>query len=55
MSTLGNVSQTIDMNTMNLAAVTQEQMATSEEFKSMAEVLRQEAENLQTNIMKFKV
>lgn len=55
MDKLDNVSQIIDSNTMNLAAVTEEQMATSEGFKSMAEILSSEAGNLKETIMKFKV
>ena len=40
---------------MNLAAVTEEQMASSEEFKAMSEFLNREAEVLNESISKFKV
>ena len=55
MNEMEEVSKVIDAKTLNLAAVTQEQMATSEEFDSMAQVLNQEAQSLITSIEKFKI
>lgn len=55
MNELDQVSQIIDSNSMNLAAVTEEQMATSEEFKTMAELLASEAELLNESITIFKL
>lgn len=55
MNQLDHVSQAIDMSAMNLAAVTEEQMATSEEFKSIAEILNSESEGLKESINIFKV
>ena len=55
MNEMEEVSKVIDTKTLNLAAVTQEQMATSEEFDSMAQVLNQEAQSLITSIEKFKI
>lgn len=52
---IDKVSKTIDSNAMNLAAVTEEQMATSEEFKAMSEVLMREAEILDDSISKFRL
>lgn len=55
MTEIDKVSKIIDSNAMNLAAVTEEQMATSQEFKAMSEVLMSEAEILGGSISKFKV
>lgn len=49
------VSTFIDTSTMNLLAITQEQVATSEEFKAMAELLREQAKVLHDSISRFKV
>lgn len=49
------VSTFIDASTRNLLAITQEQVATSEEFKAMAELLREQAKELDNSISKFKV
>lgn len=55
MNEMEEVSKVIDSNTMNLAAITEEQMATSEEFNGMAQMLNQEAEGLTQTISKFKI
>ena len=55
MAKIDEVSKVIDANAMNLAAVTEEQMATSEEFKTMSELLREEALELHESISKFKI
>ena len=55
MNEMEEVSRVIDSNTMNLAAITEEQMATSEEFNGMAQMLNQEAEGLTQTISKFKI
>lgn len=55
MNEIDKVSKIIDSNSMNLAAVTEEQMATSEEFKAMAELLSAEAELLNDSITSFKL
>ncbi len=55
MTQIDEVSKVIDANAMNLAAVTEEQMATSEEFKTMSELLREEALELHESVSKFKI
>lgn len=55
MNEMEEVSKVIDSNTMNLAAITEEQMATSEEFNGMAQMLNREAEGLTETISKFKI
>lgn len=55
MNEMEEVSKVIDSNTMNLAAITEEQMATSEEFNGMAQMLNHEAEGLTETISKFKI
>lgn len=55
MNEIDIVSKTIDTNAMNLAAVTEEQMASSEEFKSMSEFLNRESEILNESISRFKI
>lgn len=55
MNEMEEVSKVIDSNTMNLAAITEEQMATSEEFNGMAQMLNEEAEGLTQTISKFKI
>lgn len=55
MNEMEEVSKVIDSNTMNLAAITEEQMATSEEFNGMAQMLNHEAEALTQTISKFKI
>lgn len=54
MDEIGKVSKVIDDNTMNLAAITEEQMATSQEFNGMAQILQKEAEVLNESISRFK-
>lgn len=49
------VSSSIDTDTMNLLAITQEQFATSDEFKNMAKLLREQAKLLDDSISRFKV
>lgn len=48
-------SEAMDLRAMSLLAVTQEQAATSDEFKEMAELLRQQAKELDKSISKFKI
>lgn len=55
MKDIEEVSTFIDTSTMNLLAITQEQVATSEEFKSMVELLREQAKVLHDSISRFKV
>lgn len=55
MNEIDEVSKVIDSNAMSLAAVTEEQMASSEEFKVMSESLNKEAKVLSDSISKFKV
>lgn len=55
MNEMEEVSKVIDSNTMNLAAITEEQMATFEEFNGMAQMLNQESEALTQTISKFKI
>ncbi|WP_027632175.1 methyl-accepting chemotaxis protein [Clostridium hydrogeniformans] len=55
MNEIDKVSKIVDSNAMNLAAVTEEQMASAEEFKSMSEFLSREAEELNHSISKFKI
>ena len=55
MNEMEEVAKVIDSNTMNLAAITEEQMATSEEFNGMAQMLNHEAEGLTQTISKFKI
>ena len=43
----------IELNTVGLAAITEEQMATSQEFTAMAELLREQAKELDESIGKF--
>ena len=40
---------------MNLLAITEEQVATSEEFNAMAELLREQAKILDDSISRFTV
>lgn len=49
------VSLSVDVSTASLLAITQEQVATSEEFKAMAELLRQQAKKLDESISKFTI
>ena len=55
MNEMEEVSKVIDSNTMNLAAITEEQMATSEEFNRMAQMLNEEAEGLTESISNFTI
>ncbi|MEW8954945.1 methyl-accepting chemotaxis protein [Clostridium sp.] len=55
MDEIDKVSKMVDSNAMNLAAVTEEQMASAEEFKSMSEFLSREAELLNDSVSKFKI
>lgn len=52
---IGKVSTSIDSSTMSLLAITEEQVATSDEFKTMAELLREQAKLLDDGISRFKV
>lgn len=52
---IGKVSTSIDSSTMNLLAITEEQVATSDEFTTMAELLREQAKLLDDSISRFKV
>ena len=52
---IGEVSTYIDSSTMNLLAITEEQVATSDEFKTMAKLLREQAKLLDDSISRFKV
>lgn len=52
---IGKVSTSIDSSTMSLLAITEEQVATSDEFKTMAELLREQAKLLDDGISKFTV
>lgn len=49
------ISQSVDLSTISLLAITQEQAATSEEFKEMARLLRQQAKKLDESISKFRI
>lgn len=49
------VSSSIDTSTMSLLAITEEQFATSDEFKNMAKLLREQAKLLDDSISRFKV
>ena len=55
MNEMEQVSKIIDSNTMNLAAITEEQMATSQEFNGMAQVLNEEARGLTESVARFKI
>ncbi|GAA0122934.1 MAG: methyl-accepting chemotaxis protein [Clostridium argentinense] len=55
MDEIDKVSKTIDTNAMNLAAVTEEQMASAQEFKAMSEFLNRESELLNESIARFKL
>ena len=52
---IGKVSTSIDSSTMSLLAITEEQVATSDEFKTMVELLREQAKLLDDSISRFKV
>ncbi|MGL4738525.1 MAG: methyl-accepting chemotaxis protein [Cellulosilyticaceae bacterium] len=55
MEKIEEVAKVIDESAMSLAAVTEEQMATSEEFKAMSEVLQDEAIKLSEHTSYFEV
>lgn len=55
MEKIEEVAKVIDDSAMSLAAVTEEQMATSEEFKAMSEVLREEATKLSESANRFQL
>ena len=52
---LDHVFEIIDKHTVNLAAVTERQMAVSEGFTAMAESLNQESESLNKSVSRVKV
>lgn len=54
MNKMEEVSISIDASITNLAAITEEQMATSEEFNSIAQGLKKEAQELTRSVSKFK-
>lgn len=49
------VSTSIDTSTMSLLAITEEQVATSDEFKTMAKLLREQAKLLDDSISRFEM
>ncbi len=53
MNKMEEVSISIDASITNLAAITEEQMATSEEFNSIAQGLKKEAQELTRSVSKF--